>query len=87
MQISMLIQVRPSPIRLQTVIHLPFAHEQGSPPLQRSDDGDPVAQDFRKTGHDFGRVVAHTDDGIGPQLLRMLAHEVESLGSGLLAKN
>jgi len=46
--------------------------DEKSGSLRRDDHRRAVAQDLRQSGHDFGRVVTHTDDGISPQLLRML---------------
>ena len=34
----------------------------------------------------FGRVVAHADHGVGAELLRVLEHQLERFGAGLLAE-
>jgi hypothetical protein len=45
-----------------------------------------ITQDFRDSGAELGRVIAHTDDGIGAKRDGVLAHLVEGIQPGALAQ-
>src|SRR5215468_6795731 len=49
-------------------------------------DGGAVRQHFGDTLHDFGRIVAGSDDGVATQFGGVLQHEIEGLGACLLAQ-
>ena len=44
-----------------------------------------VSQDFGDALHNFGRVITHSDNGVGTQFGSVLQHEVEGVFAGLLA--
>ena len=50
------------------------------------DDGGAVAQNFGHSAHDFRRVVANPDNGIGADFLGVGGHHLEGVRARLLAQ-
>src|SRR5665213_1575144 len=49
-------------------------------------DGSAITQDLGRALHDLGRIVPDPHDGVGPDAVRMLAHQIERLGPRPLAQ-
>src|SRR5262245_26224517 len=69
----------------------PFAAAQRSDPASLSrvrfeNDGRAVRQDLGDAVRDLVRVVAHPDDGVGPDLPGVAQHDLEGLLPGVLAQ-
>jgi hypothetical protein len=60
--------------------------EDNSPSFSLDDHCGAIRKDLGNAGHDLVCIVAHTDNGIGTDISRMLDHQGEGILSGLFTE-